>query len=331
MLTALVALPTPADAQLLGNTGAAAIALSPEYPRPGQEVSAQLYAPLEDIAAASIVWFLDDTPAQAGEGDTLTFTAPALGESVRVTVIARTAQGAEVSDTVLVQPAEVVLAWEGATYAPPWYRGTTYYTAGADIRAEAFAFIPEPTGGVYDAAELIYTWSRNGVVLGELSGVGANTLNAPGPRFLGEDVVSVVVQSPDGLAVAEAAVQIATHEPHLALYSIDPLIGTQYHRAITQGALIDATARPSLVVIPYFFSANTENDPALQHTWSVNGTRVEPSRDVASVLNVQLGESDSLNARVSVEVEHTTKLLQSAVRTWDIVFGGAARGLFFGF
>ena len=330
LLTVMLCFPIHIHAQTLDVVETVSITLSPQYPKPGEQVVARLYAPLEKVALDDIVWLLDDTVVQTGGSVVFNFTAPPLGESIRVGMVARTGNGLEVSDVAIVRPAEVVLAWEGATYAPPWYRGGTYYTAGASVRAEALASIPRPNGGLYGRDEVVYTWSRNGVVLGEHSGTGAYALTTEGPRFLGEDILVVEAQSPDGLVIAEAAVRITTRDPHAVLYGVDPLIGVVYHRAIRDGVLIDAAPGSSIVTAPYFMSATSARDPELFYAWTVNGVSVEPENDNASVLNIRVDDQGTMRARVGVQVTHAAKLLQTAAGVWNVAFGSSGRSFFFG-
>src|SRR3990167_10337236 len=72
-----------------------------------------------------------------------------------------------------LQAEEVDLLWQGNSYVPPFYEGRTLWSSQSRI-----TFLAIPHGaGIGNPANLTYKWTKNGTVLGNINGVGKNTLS----------------------------------------------------------------------------------------------------------------------------------------------------------
>ncbi|QSH39184.1 hypothetical protein JXR01_02660 [Candidatus Kaiserbacteria bacterium] len=308
------------------------ISLSPELPQSNQEVTATVSSSNENVRTATIVWLLDNEVQQQKPGGIdFTFTTGNVGSSQQVSVLVKTATGAVFTKSVLITPAEVTLFWEGDTYVPPFYNGRALYSSGSSIRAEALATFRNEKGETYNASELIYTWSKNGTVLGSLSGIGANTLLTEGPKFFGDYILAIEVATPDGIQRAQSATRIKTQDPQVILYEKNPLTGVQYHAAIDGNHIFAESSQIEVQAIPYFMDARNENDENLLYSWNINGTKVFGVQDAPSVLTIQLSGDEDAATSVDVTIDHLTHLLQVAKSTFNIVFEGSARNSLFGF
>lgn len=331
LLFVFLLVPVSTQAQFLGNLSGVHIALTPEHPRPHQSVEARVHSATVNVSSATIIWLVNEEIVQQGPGETsFVFEAPALGETLHVTVLVQAADEQVFSDTITIHPTEVVLLWEAETFTPPFYRGRALYTSGSSIRAEARATIIDENGRIYPSEELTYTWRRNDSVLGSHSGLGKNTLVIEGPKFFSDDILSVEARTKDGVLTASAAVLIATNEPQVLLYEEDPLIGTTYHRAIETGHAFRDSAQVSLQAVPLFMDALRPNDARLLYTWNVNSTDVEPNTNEPSLVNFSFNAPEDFSTNAQIVVEHVTHLLQAAKNEWLFHFEGGARATPFG-
>jgi len=320
------------SAQVLPTLGSVEINLTPEHPQPGQLVQATISSASESVRAASIVWLLNDRVELEGPGEvSFSFRAGKAGSTQTVGVLMRTTSGQVLANTLTLQPAQVTLLWEADTYTPPFYQGRSLYSSGSLIRAEAIAEFIDSSGNTYDPSKLIYTWSKNGTVIGGISGVAASSIVTEGPKFLGNYILAVEVQAPDGTQVALSAARIQTTEPIIKLYERDPLIGVMYHTAVSTDHIFSGSSQFEVHASPFFMATQHANASSLNYTWQVNGTRVFGDGDTPAELTLQLSGQDSLRTRIRVAVAHVQHLLQAGEETFAVGFEGSARESLFGF
>src|SRR3990167_742525 len=73
--------------------------------------------------------------------------------------------------TTVVLAQSVDILWQGDTYTPPFYKGKSLWSNQSRI---TFVAIPQ---GLGNPASLNYKWTKNGTVLGNINGIGKNTLS----------------------------------------------------------------------------------------------------------------------------------------------------------
>lgn len=323
------ALSTPvAHAQALPIPGIAqnpTIVLSPQYPAPFELVTATVHIPNEELSSADIAWILDGTPADEGPGhSSYTFRVGDVGQTQTLSVIVRTPNGTPEATQARINPARISIAWEAQTYTPPLYKGRALYTAGSFIRVEAQVFFKDSTG-IVPQEQLVYSWRRNGSALVSANGLGKNIAYIEGPKFYGDDIITVQVSTINGSVVGTGAVSIETTDARAVLYTWSPVTGVQYNRAIstTEGAVGTAT---TVVAEPYFMSALSAESPLLIYKWLVNGRTIKTNTDTPNILS--LSSEDAVSATVALSITHQTALLQEAKKRWQLQFKEAGFGIF---
>ena len=318
-------------AQIFESLVSVQISISPKYPQPGQLVTATVSSSSEDLQAAHIIWLLDKEIQQQEVGvDTFLFTAPSVGVVQDLSVLVKIPNGQTLSSSVTIQPAQVTLVWEGDTYTPPFYKGRSLYSSDSLVRAQALPRFANENGDIYKNSALIYTWSRNGTVLGTLSGVGKDSLVTTGPKFLGSYILSVEVATPDGTQIAYSATRIETSEPLIQIYEHDPLVGTKYYDAILENHTFSGASQLEVQVAPYFMDILRANDSYVDYAWFINNTTVSPSRDDKSLLTIQLSRDENISTNIRVIADHSLHLLQTGTGIFNILFEGSARNTLFG-
>ncbi|MAZ67264.1 hypothetical protein CL652_00645 [bacterium] len=328
----LVLFPSTSHAQLLDNLNSVEITLSPEYPKPGQIVQASVFLASENVRTATIVWLLDDEIQQEGAGDdTFRFVAGGVGVPQALGVLVKMPSGQVFAKTLRVIPAEVTLVWEADTYTPPFYKGRSLYSSGSIIRAEAIPNFVDEEGRVYTSPELLYTWSKNGTVLGKMSGIASNAIVVEGPKFFGNFILSVEVSTPDGTQISQSAARIETVDPVIKVYERDPLVGVLYHNAIGSGYSFSGTSQFEVQAEPYFMDTPYPNNDSLRYSWSINGSKVSSIDARPSALLVQLLEEAPVTTTLRVVVDHARHLLQTGESTSEVSFESSARSSLFGF
>ena len=307
------------------------INLLPEFPQANQKITATVTSTGGNTRAATIFWLLEDEiKQQKPGGESFEFTTGNIGSVQKLSVLIKTPSGEVFTKSVLITPAEVTLLWEADTFVPPFYKGRALYSSGSRIRAEAIASFINEKGVAYDSSELIYTWSKNGTVLGSLSGLGANTLLTEGPKFFGDYVLAVTVTSPEGTKKAQSASRVQTLDPFVILYEKNPLVGILYNAAITDNYVFSDSSQLEVQAVPYFMDTKHENSPNLLYSWKVNGKKVVNSTNLPSTLTIQLSPDDNISTSIGIDVAHTRHLLQTAKAVFRVTFTGSARNSLFG-
>ncbi len=330
LLFTLLVIPSLSYAQIAGNLSGVDIALSPVYPQTGTTVTASVSSSNINIQSATIVWLLDGEIQQGVGSTNFSFTVEDVGSSQTLGVLVQTPTGQALAKTITIRPSEVTLLWEANTYTPPFYQGRSLYTSGSTIRAEAIANFVDNNGKPYRSSELLYTWSKNGTVLGSSSGVNRATLVTSGPKFFGNYILSVTVRAPDGLQTSRSSARIETIDPIILLYENDPLIGIKYHTAIGSAQSLSGATLFKVQAVPYFMDTESANGPFLDYTWSINRTNVLGEENSPSTLSVQLSAEKNIATRIQVIVDHALYLLQTGRGNFDVNFEGSARNSLFG-
>jgi len=307
------------------------ISLSPKYPQPGQEVTATVTSSDINARSATIAWLLnDEVKKQEAGGVSYTFTATEVGSSQTLEVLVRAPDGNISSKKITISPSQVTLLWEADTYTPPFYGGRALYSIGSNIRAEAVPHIARPEGGFYDPSEVTYVWSKNGVVMGSSSGIGAQTLITEGPKFLGNYILTVEVRSPSGTQIAQSSALVETYGAMVKLYERDPLAGVQYQSTITNGYSFNDSPQIELQAIPYFMDARTINGSSLAYTWNINGETATNETGSPSTLNIQLSSVESISTQLGVSISNNSSPLQKTESTLRVNFEGSTKNSLFG-
>jgi hypothetical protein len=268
---------------------------------------------------AAIAWYVNGTLVAEGEGvKTALAETGALGTRTVVTVEA-TIDGALLTATRAITPAEVDVLWEGTSYTPPLYKGRTLATFGSGVRVEALPRLVRLDGTSVPARDIVFSWRKNGVVLTDVSGRGKSSLVLGGPELFGADTISVEAASLDQTLIASAETIVPSTNPFVLLYEDHPLFGVTYHRALdpeTTFSDVEAT----LVAAPYFAAVRSPNDPRLSYEWRVNGATISPDEKEPSRITINAGNSDG-RARLELSVTHALDFLMDAKGLWRLVFG----------
>jgi hypothetical protein len=86
----------------------------------------------------------------------------------------------------------VTLLWEASTYVPPFYKGKSLYSAGADIHVVAIPQVNDSAGNPIPASDLTFKWEMNGDAYADHSGLGRDTLDFTGRR-LDDEIDAIAV------------------------------------------------------------------------------------------------------------------------------------------
>jgi len=321
---ALVALPVHAQFGLTDTAGALSIQFSPATPGPGDTVTLTVQSSLFDIAQSDILWEANGKKIAQGKGvASAQVTAGGLGVETIIAVVIVASDGTSSRAEAVIHPTELDLLVDSDSYAPPFYHGALRPSAGTNLRLEALPRFKRGSA-IVPVSELIFTWRRNGEVLGSISGRGRSAATVPVEHLFGTDIISVEARSADGRLSHISSVSVSAVEPTLALYEDHPLYGVLYHRALPNSASL-AGSEATFAAIPYFAQARNIYDSALQFDWRVNSTEIPANPANPSELTVNAEDSTGI-AFIELQVTHATNFFLDAKGIWNLTFSSSWSG-----
>ncbi len=289
----------------------ATIEIIPEYPRPNTKVQATLRLDSVNTATADIAWVVDNVILEHGKGlRTIEIKTGDIGEKIEVNAVIKPSSGPVLMAQSIINPSSVVLLQEAEVYTPPFYKGRSRFSADSFVRLEAIAEIAKEDGSIYPTDELTYVWSRNSIVMPEISGVGRSFIRIQGPSYLGSDLISVDIRDNNGSTHAQVATFIKSETPQIILYEKRPLIGHTLFNAITDEKALYGRAI-NIVAEPYFIGVNKRNSDLLKYTWSIDGQTL-PIQDPPFELKFSTDESaKGKELNISVDIKHLKNAMQN--------------------
>lgn len=293
------------------------VSINPQYPKAGDSVAIHLQSYSTPLDQATISWLVGGKVQSKGYGLTdFSVTAGRVGS--KSTVVARivTANGSTADKTITIQPADIDLIWQVMSYTPPFYQGKALYPHQGLI---TFTAVPNVSanGSITKAlGSYIYTWDKDGDVLGDFSGYGKNTFTLRGTIISRPFTIEVKVSSTDGVSLGSASATINPQSPQVAFYENDPLLGVLYNRNLSsytmQGKELSITA------VPFYFNAGTEPE-SFQFKWTMNGQSIASQSD-PSTLTVRNTTGVSGNSTIGLQISNVLKVLQFASNSMSIIF-----------
>jgi len=317
---------TPVFAQLgLGFGADLSISFSPAHPRASEAVQLTARSSGLDLSGSEIVWRANGKEIARGSGlDSTNITAGNLGEETRITVDATQPDGTSGSAQATIIPTGLDILVDSDSYIPPFYRGRARASAGTNLLLQALPEFKLPTGSMAPASDLIYTWRRNGEVIGTVSGRGRSTAIIPSPHLFGTDTITVEAKTPDGTLSGASTLSLSSTEPVLALYEDHPLFGILYNQALG-GTTFIPESEMAFAAVPYFAQIQNASDPRLVFDWRVNGSSISPSISHPNEITINANNSTGI-ALLSLELTHTTNYYMDARGSWNINFSSRSSG-----
>ena len=209
----------------------------------------------------------------------------------------------------LVSAQSVDILWHGEGYTPPFYQGASLWGKQVELNLVA---IPQGLGA---SANLNYRWTRNGTVLGQVSGVGRNTLTFLDTVFSKPQTVSVEIVSSSDEVLASASTNVLPVDQQILIYENSPLYGVLFHREVGSEYPI-REGEITLEAIPLFFGVERRVDDLLSLSWRASGAASESG--VRAVYRAPTGSSGS--SVVEMSASHSWFIMQSASRNLRLRF-----------
>ncbi|MCC2631103.1 MAG: seg, partial [Candidatus Paceibacter sp.] len=259
--------------------------LSPENPLPNEPVTVTVTSFLSNLDTSTITWSINGRKVASGIGmKSFTTTIGNVGSKTVVDVKIVTTNGITITDSVPIGTATVDLVWEAQSYTPPFYQGKALLTPYETVKIVAIPHFSQSSTSL-SPKNLIYTWSRDGRVMGSLSGYGKNTLTLFGSETSKLSTIRVTVTNTDGTVTALGETSIRPSKPSLISYIYSPAYGTLYNFGL-QGSFVMPIKELNIEAVPYYFDATPSTIPYIRYEWKMNNVRVDsPLNNMLTVRN----------------------------------------------
>ncbi len=321
----LVAAPAYAQFSIPGLDSAVSISLSPQYPKPGDQVQVSLQSSYYDLDASSITWTVNGRLFTQGDATkTITLTAGTQGAQTSIRADVDSPSGSA-SATALLIATSIDLLWEADSYVPPFYLGRALSSAGSRVHIVAIPHFTRPGAADVPASQISYTWRKDGRVLGSLSGRGKSAITIDGPTLYGTETISVEAISVDGSASGQSILRLYDTTSELTMYENQPLFGIQYHQAL--GSTISVPKNEmTFVAMPFFAPVQALNGSGLEYAWIVNQAPVVTNTSAANEITINAASSTGI-ALITLSLTHASNYFFDATGSWNVTFNSRGAGV----
>lgn len=218
--------------------------------------------------------------------------------------------------TLQARAQSIDILWQGEAYTPPFYEGRTLWSSQS--RVTLFA-IPQ---GLGNASTLTYKWTKNGTVLGNISGVGRNTLSFTDSVVSKPQIIKVDIIGADKSTLATASINITPVRPSLLVYENNPLYGFMFNKE-TSGVYKLIAKEITFSAFPLFFSVNDRSNSRISYEWRTNSGGVETKNTVT----YRAPEDSKGSSNISLRATSKNEILQTADKKFLIEFGNQNNGI----
>lgn len=205
----------------------------------------------------------------------------------------------------------VDLLWQGETYVSPFYNGRTLWSSQSRI---TFLAIAHSLG---NPSNLNYKWTKNGTVLGNINGVGKNTLSFVDSILSRPQTIKIDVLSGQDVMLASASVTVTPISPTLTIYENNPLYGFMFHRETSKTFLLQEK-EVTFTAFPLFFSTSNRNDNRVNYEWRTN---IGGEAETRNSVTYRAPDDVAGTSQVEVSASNKDKILQSSSKNFLIQFG----------
>ncbi len=304
----------PAAAQFSGDMIGQnlSVTLDPQFPAPGETVTAMLDDYALGIIGSEIRWSIDGVEvSEAANQREITFTAGTVGESQTVAVSLALPGGGSLSAQSTIVPLYADVIVEPQTYTPVSYRGRALPTVGSLVYLTALI---QDQNGLIDASQHTYSWYLNNKALGggPIKGGYKTQFTVP---FGQSNLITLVVSDQSGQTIVRRLVNIPSVELDVQFYEVSTLYGLSNQAIADTLPLFGNSA--AIRAVPYYLDRLAVNGDLFTE-WKINGQTQDLShQDPFEVTLLRQGVGSS---RIDFKIRNLSALIQSAESSFTVQY-----------
>lgn len=215
-----------------------------------------------------------------------------------------------------VRAQTVDILWQGEVYTSPFYKGKSLWSSQSRITMLA---VPQ---GLGNPSALNYKWTKNGTVLGNISGVGKNSLSFVDSVLSKPQLVKVDIVGSNETILATASTNVVPIRPVLIVYENNPLYGFMFNKS-AEGTYKLKEKEVSFTAFPFFFSTSDRENSLVSYEWRTNVGVATTKNSVT----YRVPDESSGSSKVTLQVTSRNNIMQSADKNFLIEFGSTNTGI----
>tara|TARA_B100000508_G_scaffold81917_1_gene63654 strand:- start:539 stop:1438 length:900 start_codon:yes stop_codon:yes gene_type:complete len=287
------------------------IELQPEYPKPGEIVTASINDYSGGVYGSEITWLFNgqEIPDAKNQRNTEITAGPAGTEQLVEVILTKPTGGKKILRTV-IRPAYLDIIVEPQTRVPDFYLGRGLPSIGSVINATAIVSTDK-----IRRDSLVFTWQLNNKVLEGGPLRGGNKVSFATP--MGEDMIlSVLVTELDGSVITRRAILVPSVNPSIQFYEVSSLFGLN-QRPITAAGLTLSGESTTVRAEPYNLDSRVYNNADVNQ-WSVEGV-VSPTGSGGNPYELSI-QRTGISGKTSIgfHVRDLTQVLQGAESNFQV-------------
>jgi hypothetical protein len=294
------------------------ISISPETPKPGEEVTIVAQTFGVNMHTNMYTWFVNNTQVQRGTGQNkLTLIMGPTGSITNIRIVIKPVGGPEIVENISFTPVDVDILWQSDTYTPPFYKGKALYSYESEV---TFTALPNMViqNRRLNPADVVYRWSIDYDLQNDSSGHGKNTFTYKGPIInRNHSIQAEVYASTDANIKGRNSINLNRTSPQTLIYEDHPLLGVLFNRNI-QNEYFLTSREVKLSAYPLHFSTDYKNNN-VRYTWSLDGSLINIGADQNSIIfrrtDDELGYAD-----IGLTITNPKNILQRSVLNFDIFY-----------
>lgn len=284
------------------------ITLSPNDPAPGEKITATAQSFDTDLTVSKISWYYNGKLVLSGIGKTtVSVTAPLVGGSATLSVVANGASG-DAEDEIVIRPGSVDVIWEAIdSYTPPFYKGKALAPVGSKIRVTAVVNANAPK-------ILSYNWKYNDSKVINQSGINKNNIVIKTDTLTTNNSFGVEITG--GTFEGEGLVSVPLRDPEVIIYQksngfIDYAYGSTKNTNISTPGI-------TIRVEPFNFTINKIPENSLNINFTV---KEQAFAGIGHIQELPINKpEDSDQGLLGVTVSSLKERLQSIKKTFTLNF-----------
>lgn len=322
-ITFALLLPLAVSAQSLeditGGTSSFTVSVSPQYPLPRSQATLSFLSSSLDLSNSTLKVSVGGKKIYQGSVQPVSVTLGSTGAVTNV-IAELSSGGAKYTQTLSIQPQDVILIAEPISSSPVLYPGKPRVPLEGNTRIVAVANMHTGSGKVIDPSTLSYSWTIDSTRMADSSGIGKSAVIVASPLQYRVRDVSVAVVSQDGTLVGGASLSLSPQEPLVRIYENDPLLGIRFDHALAGNYTIRG-AEATLYAAP-FSLPTTKGSPFIQ--WFLGGATAQ----TGSLLTLRPSGSGEGAASLSLTASAGSNAIATAILS--LTFGTTKGANFFG-
>ncbi|MEO7597106.1 MAG: hypothetical protein ABIS26_01735 [Candidatus Paceibacterota bacterium] len=293
--------------------------VAPASPAPYEDVSITLQSYLANLDSVLISWSVNGKNFTSGIGQkSFSLKAGAAGSQQVVSVRISLPDG-EITKTVIISPAIIVLLWQANdSYVPPFYKGKALATASSEIKIVAMPELKTKTGKI-DSKNLTYSWQQDYNNSPGDSGYGKNYFLYNNDYLEDSSTISVTASTLNQGSSAEQNITVRTTQPKIIFYKKNSTMGIVWENALGNVHKIEPEGE-IVVASPYFISPKELLNPALVFRWSINDRTIQIVGFIKNIIPLKAETGVSGTSKLKLDISNNDKIFETAQKEINIEY-----------